>query len=67
MLATEGIPVLHLELEIRQRLRECVVGVCNQASPYLGAVGISSDVVSCYVALYYQTVTAWRLFYLVRV
>jgi len=29
MLGTEGVAVLCLELEIGQRLRECVTGVCN--------------------------------------
>jgi solute carrier family 6 amino acid/orphan transporter-like 15/16/17/18/20 len=46
MLATKGIPVLYLELEIGQRLRKSVTGVWNQVSPYLGAIGISSAVVS---------------------
>ena len=66
MLATEGIPVFYLELEIGQWLREDVTGVCNQVSPYIGAVGISSAVVSFSVALYSQPITAWCLFYFVQ-
>jgi hypothetical protein len=46
MMATEGIPVLYLELEIGQRLRKGVIVVGNQVSPYLGAIGISSAGVS---------------------
>ena len=46
MLATEGLPVFSLELEIDQRLREGATGVCNQVSPYISAVGISSALVS---------------------
>jgi solute carrier family 6 amino acid/orphan transporter-like 15/16/17/18/20 len=67
MLTTEGIPVFYLELEIGQRLREGVIGMSNQVSPYLSAVGTSSAAVSCNVALYHQTVTAWCLFYFVQV
>ena len=67
MLATEGVPVFCLELEIVQLLRKGAIGVCNQVSLYLSAVAISSAVVSCSVALYYQTVTAWCLFYFVQV
>ena len=54
MLATEGIPIFSLELEIGQRLREGAIGVCNQVSPYLCDVVISSAVVSCSVALYHH-------------
>ena len=56
-----------LELEIGQRLRECAIALCNQVSPYLGAVAIRSVVVSCSVAVYYQAVTAWCLLYFVQV
>ena len=67
MLATEGISVFCLELEIGRRLREGVIGVCNQVLTYLGAAGIKSAVVSCSVALFYQTVTAGCHFYFVQV
>ena len=67
MLATGGIPVLYLEVEIGQRLRECVIGVCNQVSPYTGVVGINSAVVAFSVALYYQPISGWCLFYFVQV
>ena len=67
MLATEGIPVFYLELEICQWLGENATVVRSQLSPYLGAVGISSAVVSCSVALCYQPITAWCLFYFVQV
>jgi solute carrier family 6 amino acid/orphan transporter-like 15/16/17/18/20 len=67
MLTTEGVPVFSLELEIGQRLRRGAIVVCNQVSPYGGAVGISSAVVSFSVTLYYQTITAWCLFYCVQV
>jgi len=52
MLATEGIPVFFLELEIDQWLRKVVTGVWDQVSPYLDDNGISSVVMSFSVALY---------------
>lgn len=66
MLAIEGIPMFYLELAIGQRLRKGAIGVWNQVSPYLGGIGISSAVVSFNVALYYNTIIAWCLFYFVQ-
>ncbi|XP_060520477.1 sodium-dependent neutral amino acid transporter B(0)AT3 [Cylas formicarius] len=66
MLAIEGIPIFYLELAIGQRLRKGAIGVWNQVSPYLSGIGISSAVVSFNVALYYNTIIAWCLFYFVQ-
>lgn len=38
----------------------------RQISPYLGGIGISSAVVSYVVALYYNTIIAWCLIYLLH-
>ncbi|XP_054288933.1 sodium- and chloride-dependent transporter XTRP3-like [Macrosteles quadrilineatus] len=66
MLCIEGIPIFYLELAIGQRLRKGAIGVWNQVSPYLAGIGISSAVVSFNVALYYNTIIAWCLFYFVQ-
>ncbi|XP_074034900.1 sodium-dependent neutral amino acid transporter B(0)AT3 [Leptinotarsa decemlineata] len=66
MLAIEGIPIFYLELAIGQRLRKGAIGVWNQVSPFLAGIGISSAVVSFNVALYYNTIIAWCLFYFVQ-
>ncbi|CAH1367199.1 unnamed protein product [Tenebrio molitor] len=66
MLAVEGIPIFYLELAIGQRLRKGAIGVWNQVSPFLSGIGISSAVVSFNVALYYNTIIAWCLFYFVQ-
>ncbi|XP_017887717.1 sodium-dependent neutral amino acid transporter B(0)AT3 [Ceratina calcarata] len=66
MLAIEGIPIFYLELAIGQRLRKGAIGVWNQVSPYMGGIGLSSAVVSFNVALYYNTIIAWCLFYFVQ-
>lgn len=39
----------------------------EKVSPYMGGIGISSAVVSFNVALYYNTIIAWCLFYFVQV
>lgn len=39
----------------------------QKVSPYMGGIGISSAVVSFNVALYYNTIIAWCLFYFVQV
>ncbi|XP_048468923.1 inactive sodium-dependent neutral amino acid transporter B(0)AT3-like [Rhincodon typus] len=59
----EGIPLLHLELAIGQRLRKGSIGVWNSISPYLGGVGIASMLASFAVAMYYNTILAWILWY----
>lgn len=41
--------------------------VLKKVSPYMGGIGISSAVVSFNVALYYNTIIAWCLFYFVQV
>ncbi|KAJ8354409.1 hypothetical protein SKAU_G00219760 [Synaphobranchus kaupii] len=62
-LVFEGLPLLHLELAIGQRLRMGSVGVWNSISPYLGGVGIASLIVSFLVGLFYNTILAWVLWY----
>ncbi|XP_069951018.1 sodium-dependent neutral amino acid transporter B(0)AT3 isoform X2 [Cherax quadricarinatus] len=64
MLAVEGIPVFYLELAVGQRLRKGAIGVWNQVSPYCGGIGVASAFVSFNVALYYNTIIAWCLYYL---
>ena len=67
MLCIEGIPIFYLELAIGQRLRKGAIGVWNQVSPFLGGIGVASAVASFNVALYYNTIIAWCLFYFVQV
>lgn len=67
MLAVEGLPIVFLELAIGQRLRKGAIGVWAQISPNLGGIGIASTVVSFNVALYYNTIIAWCLYYLFQV
>jgi solute carrier family 6 (neurotransmitter transporter, amino acid/orphan) member 15/16/17/18/20 len=66
MLLIEGMPIFYLELAIGQRLRKGAIGVWSQVSPYLAGIGISSAFVSFNVALYYNTIIAWCLFYFVQ-
>ncbi|XP_052060757.1 sodium-dependent neutral amino acid transporter B(0)AT3-like [Mytilus californianus] len=65
MLAIEGIPLFYLELAVGQRLRKGAIGAWNEVSPFLGGIGIACCFVSFWVALYYNTIIAWCLYYLV--
>ncbi|KAI1886195.1 hypothetical protein AGOR_G00211490 [Albula goreensis] len=62
-LVFQGLPLLHLELAIGQRLRMGSIGVWNSISPYLGGVGMASMTVSFLVGLFYNTILAWVLWY----
>ncbi|XP_076826873.1 sodium-dependent neutral amino acid transporter B(0)AT3-like isoform X1 [Brachyhypopomus gauderio] len=62
-LVFEGLPLLHMELAIGQRLRMGSIGVWNSISPFLGGVGVASLTVSFLVGLFYNTILAWVLWY----
>ena len=64
MMFLEGMPVFLIEMGIGQRLRTGPIGLWNTIHPYLGGVGVSSAVVSFLVALYYNVIITWCLFYL---
>uniref|UniRef100_A0A669EKB0 Transporter n=1 Tax=Oreochromis niloticus TaxID=8128 RepID=A0A669EKB0_ORENI len=62
-LVFEGLPLLHMELAIGQRLRMGSVGVWSSISPYQGGVGVASMLVSFLVGLFYNMILAWILWY----
>ncbi|KAI3360939.1 hypothetical protein L3Q82_013151 [Scortum barcoo] len=62
-LVFEGLPLLHMELAIGQRLRMGSVGVWNSISPYLGGLGVASMAVYFLVGLFYNMILAWVLWY----
>uniref|UniRef100_A0A8D0A4X1 Transporter n=1 Tax=Sander lucioperca TaxID=283035 RepID=A0A8D0A4X1_SANLU len=64
LLVLEGIPLLHLEFAIGQRLRKGSMGVWRSINPYLTGVGIASLLVSFFVGMYYNTIMAWIMWYL---
>lgn len=53
--------------QYQNRLETIASVVFQQVSPYMGGIGVSSAVVSFNVALYYNTIIAWCLFYFVQV
>ncbi|XP_028593875.2 sodium-dependent neutral amino acid transporter B(0)AT1 [Podarcis muralis] len=63
LLVLEGIPLLHLEFAIGQRLRRGSVGVWSAIHPALKGVGIAAMIVSFFVGLYYNTIIAWVMWY----
>ncbi|XP_076005851.1 sodium-dependent neutral amino acid transporter B(0)AT1-like [Genypterus blacodes] len=64
LLVLEGTPLLLLEFAIGQRIRKGSVGVWRSISPYLTGIGIASMLVSFMIALYYNTIIAWVMWYL---
>ncbi|KAM7372944.1 hypothetical protein PAMP_007832 [Pampus punctatissimus] len=64
LLVLEGIPLLHLEFAIGQRLRKGSTGVWRSINPHLTGVGIASLLVSFLVGVYYNTIMAWIMWYL---
>ncbi|XP_067432990.1 sodium-dependent neutral amino acid transporter B(0)AT2-like [Thunnus thynnus] len=59
-----GIPLFFLELAAGQSIRQGSIGVWKYISPKLAGIGYSSCVVCFFVALYYNVILAWSLFYL---
>ena len=45
MLSLEGYPLYYLELAVGQKIRKGTIGVWAHINPYLGGVGIASNVV----------------------
>lgn len=64
MLILEGIPLFLIELGIGQKMRLGSLGVWNTIHPWLGGIGISSCIVTLFVALYYNVIITWCFFYL---
>jgi len=64
MLVLEGIPLFLIELGIGQRMRLGALGVWNTIHPWLGGIGISSCIVTLFVALYYNVIITWVFYYL---
>ncbi|XP_059832572.1 sodium-dependent neutral amino acid transporter B(0)AT2 [Hypanus sabinus] len=63
LLLVIGIPLFFLELAVGQRIRRGSIGVWNYISPRLGGIGFSSCIVCFFVALYYNVIIGWSLFY----
>lgn len=63
MLILEGIPLFLIELGIGQKMRLGSLGVWNTIHPWLGGIGISSCLVTFFVALYYNVIITWCFYY----
>ncbi|CAL8305100.1 unnamed protein product [Lota lota] len=59
-----GIPLFFLELAAGQSIRQGSIGVWKYISPKLCGIGYSSCVVCFFVAVYYNVIIGWSLFYL---
>ncbi|KAK7118823.1 hypothetical protein R3I94_022355 [Phoxinus phoxinus] len=59
-----GVPLFFLELAAGQSIRQGSIGVWRHISPKLVGIGYSSCVVCFFVALYYNVIISWSIFYL---
>ncbi|XP_046870609.1 sodium-dependent neutral amino acid transporter B(0)AT2-like [Hypomesus transpacificus] len=64
LMVVMGIPLFFLELAAGQSIRQGSIGVWKHISPKLSGIGYSSCVVCFFVALYYNVIIGWSLFYL---
>ncbi|KAG8567794.1 hypothetical protein GDO81_013778 [Engystomops pustulosus] len=64
LLLVIGIPLFFLELAAGQSIRQGSIGVWKHISPRLAGIGFASCVVCSFVALYYNVIIGWSLFYM---
>ncbi|KAG7270703.1 hypothetical protein CRUP_005370 [Coryphaenoides rupestris] len=64
LLMVIGVPLFFMELAAGQCIRQGSIGVWKHISPKLQGIGYASCVVCFYVALYYNVIIAWSLFYM---
>ncbi|KAL2100874.1 hypothetical protein ACEWY4_002635 [Coilia grayii] len=64
LLMVVGVPLFFMELAAGQSIRQGSIGVWKHISPRLAGIGYSSCMVCFFVALYYNVIIAWSLFYL---
>ncbi|XP_057203174.1 sodium-dependent neutral amino acid transporter B(0)AT2 [Triplophysa rosa] len=64
LLVIIGVPLFFMELAAGQSIRQGSIGVWKHISPRLAGIGYSSCMVCFFVALYYNVIIAWSLFYL---
>ncbi|XP_076842852.1 solute carrier family 6 member 16b [Brachyhypopomus gauderio] len=61
-----GVPLFFMELAAGQSIRQGSIGVWRHISPKLVGIGYSSCVVCFFVALYYNVIIGWSIFYLLN-
>ncbi|XP_060778778.1 solute carrier family 6 member 16b [Neoarius graeffei] len=66
LMVVVGVPLFFLELAVGQRIRQGSIGVWRHISPKLVGIGYSSCVVCFFVALYYNVIIGWSIFYLFK-
>ncbi|CAL8283514.1 unnamed protein product [Merluccius merluccius] len=64
LLLVVGTPLFFLELAAGQSIRQGSIGVWKYISPKLCGIGYSSCVVCFFVAVYYNMIIGWSIFYL---
>ncbi|KAL4224062.1 hypothetical protein ACF0H5_017519 [Mactra antiquata] len=65
MLIFLGLPLFYMELALGQFHRSGAVVIWKQLCPMFTGVGIGIIFVATYVGMYYNTIIAWALYYLI--
>lgn len=63
-LVLEGVPLFLIELGMGQKFRKASLGAWKTVHPWSAGIGLASCIVALSVALYYNIIIAWVLFYL---
>nr|XP_033817517.1 sodium-dependent neutral amino acid transporter B(0)AT2-like isoform X2 [Geotrypetes seraphini] len=64
LLVIIGIPLFFLELAAGQSIRQGSIGVWKHINPRLAGIGFASCMVCFFVALYYNVIIGWSVFYI---
>lgn len=66
MLFVVGIPLFYLELTLGQKMRRGSFRSWYKICPPLSGIGIASVIAITYIAMYYNVIISWVLFYFVN-
>ena len=64
MLAFAGLPIFFMELCLGQYFKKGPVKVFGEMSPLLTGLGVGMLVCTAYVAIYYNVIMCWTIFYM---
>ena len=64
MLFVLGIPLFYLELSFGQAVKAGSIAAWHKIAPNLVGIGISSFIINCFIAVYYNVIIAWVLYFL---
>ena len=66
MLFFVALPMFFLEMVLGQYSRQGPINTFREICPIFKGLGIAMICVSCYICLYYNVITGWTIFYIVK-